>query len=249
LSTPTPHRFDYPIWPLRDVLGWVLDRDPVKFGRLFTEEDAKSALFRAFVYNTRWPRPERDLQAQTTLLHALQRGELLAYDGPDLVARGFWTDKTPQYIRDCSRFLFRREDVIALWPDPLAQTLRAPRSIWPQPTPKPTGTGNSEPKPSPPIEPPARGRPGRKIGSGTIDDTERLREMLRLLAAGQTHSVHAAADRVVGTMVGVGQSRIASVTRLRTKFARDHGTNPPAGETWADVADKLKLNWRQSDPE
>jgi hypothetical protein len=129
VSSSTPHRFDDPIWPIRDVLGWVLDRDPAKFGRLYTEEDIKSALFR--LNYTREARPERDPRVLTTVLHALQRGDLVAYDGTNSVRCDFWTDKTPRYIRGSADFLFRREDVLALWPDLRAQISRCPPPIRP----------------------------------------------------------------------------------------------------------------------
>jgi hypothetical protein len=126
---PAPSRFNDPIWDLRDVIGWVLDRDPAKFGRLYTKENITSALFR--LNYTRGTRPEHDQQVLTTVVRALQRGDLVAYDGTNPVARDFWTDKTPQYIRDSTGFLFRREDVLALWPDPRTQISRAPPPITP----------------------------------------------------------------------------------------------------------------------
>lgn len=222
----------------------MLDRDPAKFGRFQVEEDIKSALLRAHVRNVTFPRPERDPQVLTTVLHALQRGELLAYDGTDMVPRDFWIDKTPQYVRGASGFRFRREDVLALWPDPPGQTLQALSSIRPKPPHKPTATANSSTTPSPAAEPRAHGSPGRKRGSGSIDDTEQLREMLCLLASGRVPSVHAAAKQVTVTKV-VGQSRDANIARLREKFRRDPGTNLPKEKTWADIADELKPNWRQ----
>jgi len=136
VSSPTPHRFDHPIWTIRDVLGWVLDRDPSKFGRLFTEEDTKSALFRVHIYKTTWPRPECDPQVLTTVLHALQRSDLRSYDGTNSVPRDFWTDKTPQYVRDATRFLFRREDVLALWRDPRARSSQETAPIESPPSPR-----------------------------------------------------------------------------------------------------------------
>jgi hypothetical protein len=129
VSSPTPHRFDDPIWPIRDVVGWVLDRDPAKFGRLYTEQDIKSALFhRNYATDAS---PEHDPAPTTVLLHALQRGDLVAYDGTDRVPREFWTDKTPKYIRDSTRFLFRSEDVLAFWPDLRPQISRCPPPITP----------------------------------------------------------------------------------------------------------------------
>ena len=56
MTSPSPHLFDDPIWSMRDAVGWVLDRDPGKFGRFWAEEDLKGALFGALLY-TRYPRP------------------------------------------------------------------------------------------------------------------------------------------------------------------------------------------------
>jgi hypothetical protein len=107
----------------------VLDRDPAKFGRLYTEQDIKSALFHRN-YTTD-ASPEHDPSPTMVLLHALQRGDLVAYDGTDRVSREFWTDKTPRYIRDSTRFLFRSEDVLAFWPDLRPQKSRCPPPITP----------------------------------------------------------------------------------------------------------------------
>jgi hypothetical protein len=49
VSTPTPHRFIDPIWQIRDVLGWLIDRDPTQFGRIVTRDD----LWAATLYNNR----------------------------------------------------------------------------------------------------------------------------------------------------------------------------------------------------
>ena len=101
-------------------------------------------------------------------------------------------------------------------------------------------------------EPPANAEPtlkganqrhgGRKKGSGAIDDTPRLRAMLDPLAASRAPSVHDAACKVSEKMVGTTQSRDADISRLRTKFAKAHGTKPPAGKTWSDVAAELNEN-------
>ena len=63
------------------------------------------------------------------MLHPLQRGDLVVYDGTRAVPRDFWTDKNPHYIRASTRFLFRRKDVLALWPDPRRQVSWAPPPI------------------------------------------------------------------------------------------------------------------------
>jgi hypothetical protein len=66
--------------------------------------------------------------------------------------------------------------------------------------------------------------------------------MLQLLAAGVAPSVLDAARRVAESMTCSSQSRSADITRLRTKFAKVHGTEPPAGKTWFDIAGELKAN-------
>jgi hypothetical protein len=93
-----------------------------------------------------------------------------------------------------------------------------------------------------PITAAARGPGGRKKGSGSIEDGQSLCEMLRLLAAGKARSVHDAASKVTASKPGPNQSRVAEIARLRKKFAKQHGTEPPAGKTWIDVEVELKGN-------
>jgi hypothetical protein len=88
----------------------------------------------------------------------------------------------------------------------------------------------------------AQRRGGRKRGSGAIEDTPRLLDMLDLLDKGQARSVHDAACKIAKSMVETSQSRVADISRLRGKFARAYGTEPPAGKTWGDVAAELKGN-------
>jgi hypothetical protein len=85
------------------------------------------------------------------------------------------------------------------------------------------------------------GRRGRKPGSGSIDDTQLLHRMLRLLAKEDARSVYAAAKAVAPTIAG--QSRDAIVYRLRKKFKAIFGTSPPAGKTWFDVERELGEKW------
>ena len=98
--------------------------------------------------------------------------------------------------------------------------------------------------PAPPLPEgvaPKKGRRGRKPGSGSIDDDQALREMLRLLSNNEAASAHSAARAVVA--VGVAYrttSDESAVGRLRTKFATRFGTEPPPGKTWGDVEDELK---------
>jgi hypothetical protein len=86
-----------------------------------------------------------------------------------------------------------------------------------------------------------RGRPGRKRGSGSVDDEAALRRMLGLLAKGEEPSVLAAA-RTVAHAAKSNQSVEADVARLRKKFAERWGTEPPPRKKWADVARDLDAN-------
>jgi hypothetical protein len=79
---------------------------------------------------------------------------------------------------------------------------------------------------------------GRKPGSGSIDDETALRRMLKLLATGKHPSVFAAAREVAVERMP-HQSADADVDRLRRKFRKRWGTDPPEGQTWADV----DVNW------
>jgi hypothetical protein len=114
----SPIRFGNPVWDLRDVIGWVLDRDPAKFGRLMNEIDVETAVHVAKFY-TRWPRPECDANAPTTLLHALQRGDLAAHDGDTALPREYWGSRTTRDFRPALRLAiwFWSCDVLRLWPE------------------------------------------------------------------------------------------------------------------------------------
>ncbi len=374
MSSPTPHRFDHPVWDLRDVIGWVLDRDPAQFGRIHSTEDAKSAINVALFYTSHL-RPERDPNALTTLLHELQLGRLIVHEGKAALPREHWGALTELDLRSAiSRGLwFWSEDVLRLWPveaapvkavasgisnrkggqnrvpnwtiwkhipdvkafEAVALSLNIdpkklghnPRSWmagkrlfeegeefqerlfavdrnlktigirnfagvryfdedpmirlrafavwavsigWSLPSelvelgngasgaPSSAEAAETEEKSSEPAgakpEPPLRisetsrpgakgiGRSGRKKGSGSIDDTEALQLMLHLLASGQANSVHDAARKVPDSIMGSSQSQAADISRLRRKFANDHGTEPPTGKTWADVAGELNAN-------
>jgi hypothetical protein len=114
VTSPTPHRFDWPSWELGDVFGWILDREPEQFGRIFTEEDLRSASYIAVLYRCAKGEPS----ARTVLLHALQRGELIARDrNGTRVDPDFWLPKSEADLPRLGRaFLFRREEVLRLWP-------------------------------------------------------------------------------------------------------------------------------------
>jgi hypothetical protein len=78
VEEPGAARFAHPVWDLRDVFGWVRDRDPGGFGRINSDADWQSAAWAARFYPN-MPRTEFDRHADQTLLHALQRGELTGY--------------------------------------------------------------------------------------------------------------------------------------------------------------------------
>jgi hypothetical protein len=88
---------------------------------------------------------------------------------------------------------------------------------------------------------PPKGRPGRKLGSGSFDDDKALREMLLLLGDNKAASVHAAAQAIVtaGKVKKTGTAASAA-RRLGQKFAARFGTEPPPGKTWSDVALELE---------
>jgi hypothetical protein len=98
--------------------------------------------------------------------------------------------------------------------------------------------------PAPPVPEgvePKKGRRGRKSGSGSFDDDQALREMLRLLANDKVASAHAAARRVVASGVGkITSSAESTVKRLRGKFATRFGTQPSPGKIWSDIALELQ---------
>jgi hypothetical protein len=114
---PSPGRFNHPVWDLRDVIGWVLDRDPAQFGRIHSVEDARSAVHIASFYKSR-PRSERDPNALTTTLHALQRGELVAHQAKSALRPEHWGGITESGLRFAIQdgLWFWREDVLSLWP-------------------------------------------------------------------------------------------------------------------------------------
>jgi hypothetical protein len=88
---------------------------------------------------------------------------------------------------------------------------------------------------------PTHGRPGRKRGSGSIDDESDLRRMLDMLGKGLVPSVLAAATAVASDRPAA-HSVEADIRRLRTKFSGRWGTEPPPGKTWHDVAAELPAN-------
>jgi len=79
----------------------------------------------------------------------------------------------------------------------------------------------------------ARSSPGRKQGSGAINDAEPLKKMLRLLAEEKVPSVWAAAGQMAGELGGISKS--SGQSRLARKFKTLFGTVPKRGQTWAQL--------------
>jgi hypothetical protein len=127
---PSAGRFNHPVWDLRDVIGWVLDRDPAQFGRIHSVEDARSAVNIALFYKSR-PRNERDPNSPTTILHALQRSELVAHQAKSALPREHWGGITERSLCFAIRdgVWFWREDVLALWPVETVAVAAVPPSI------------------------------------------------------------------------------------------------------------------------
>jgi hypothetical protein len=76
-------------------------------------------------------------------------------------------------------------------------------------------------------------RRGRRPGSGEIDDSQSVREMLHLLARAEVASRWAAAGEV--SRLSPGYDQRATQRRLYKKFRTQYGADPPDGKTWKDV--------------
>jgi hypothetical protein len=111
LSSPTPHRLRDPIWGIGDALGWLPDRNPASFGRFWTTDD--------FLSEQRYKstKPSLCRRPQRVLLHALQRGQLAAYEQTKRLDRTFWIDKFDTFIpKGIGRFVVESDEVLRLWP-------------------------------------------------------------------------------------------------------------------------------------
>ena len=85
-----------------------------------------------------------------------------------------------------------------------------------------------------------KGEPGRKDGSGALNDDPHLLEMLRRLSIKDAVSVRNAAVKVQPDAPGASPE--ATIKRLTKKFSDKFGTEPPPGKTWADVEREYKSN-------
>jgi hypothetical protein len=86
---------------------------------------------------------------------------------------------------------------------------------------------------------PAISQKGRKSGSRSIDEKERLKKMLTLLAEGKACSVNDAANQVAHSMPLRSFSQKADAERIRKKFTKCFGTAPSPGLSWAAVLQKV----------
>lgn len=117
MSNLTPERFSNRFWDLGDVLGWIADRDPVKFGRIVSVHDLPPLIFRVE------PVPPEE-GPEEELLRALQDGNLVAYDLAEVgensrINADFWLFKNRGDIRGhIGRVSFRRNDVLQVWHEP-----------------------------------------------------------------------------------------------------------------------------------
>ena len=110
MTTSQPWRFLEPYWNVRDVLGWLIDRDPKRFARIFNLSDLRAA--------TLYRKPGRkDNNPTRTLLHAFQEGRLQAFRDGQSVPVEFWSTRSAANVRDDVDTRVRRNDVLALWPE------------------------------------------------------------------------------------------------------------------------------------
>lgn len=110
MTTPQPWRFLEPYWYIREVLGWLIDRDPKRFGHIVTRADIGAA--------TRYNDPApKDRNPARTLLHAFQEGRLLGFRDGQSVPLEFWSTKSITDIRNDVDTRVRRTDALALWPE------------------------------------------------------------------------------------------------------------------------------------
>jgi len=207
----SPMRFADPVWDLRDVIGWVLDRDPATFGRLMNEIDVERAVRLAKLY-TRWPRPECDPNAQTTLLHALQRGDLVAHDGDTTLPREYWGSRTTRDFRRLLRLAvwFWRDDVLRLWPE----------AGGPAPPPTPPST----PALPPAAEPKEAAEATRARGKPPIPNLTLLKHLQDIKANGGPVP---AADQLLDKVVAAYPTYHVTRQDVRTVHKRVWGTLPP----------------------
>ena len=110
MTTPQPWRFLEPYWDVRDVLGWLIDRDPKRFGRIFNPSDLPAA--------TLYIDPARkDDNPTRTLLHAFREGQLQAFRDGQRVPVEFWSTRSAANVLDDVDTRVRRNDALAIWPE------------------------------------------------------------------------------------------------------------------------------------
>jgi hypothetical protein len=114
LSQPTPERFENPVWVMGDLIGWLIDPDPAKFGCAAEPGDLPLPIFHSDPA-VRWRLPEGKM------LKALISGALTAYDprSGQAIPRDAWIFCNVGDIRAGirRRLLFRREEVLRFAPE------------------------------------------------------------------------------------------------------------------------------------
>jgi hypothetical protein len=110
MSTPQPWRFREPCWSIRDLLGWLIDRDPGLFGRMVDRDELETAT--CYSNNA-----EKDDNPALCLLHAFQEGWLAALVNGEELPTEYWSGRTTDDILDDVLMRVRRSDVLVLWAD------------------------------------------------------------------------------------------------------------------------------------
>jgi hypothetical protein len=116
MSSPTPHRFNNPIWEFGDILGCLMDPNPTNFGRFVTVDDYRSELRRAQWYKRGKP-PLHDENPARTLLHWLQRGDLTAFDKQEdkWLTKKDWVNKDERDVANgVRRYVAERVEALQL---------------------------------------------------------------------------------------------------------------------------------------
>lgn len=101
--------FEAPAWSLWPVLSWIAYRDPDRMATISSRDALRAVrLYFSMAPTFDDPRPER------TLSKALQSGTLQAIKNGDPLSAEAWFGKEPWSHGDV---FFRRNDVLAAWPD------------------------------------------------------------------------------------------------------------------------------------
>jgi hypothetical protein len=116
--SPAAREFLDPFWSVRQIIGWLIDRDPRQFSRLFDRTDLLAQL--------RYKKPaEGDHDPLRTLLNAFQEGRLLGVRKGKKVSAETWATTTIEHLRGDVDTRVWRGDVLRLWPEAAAVAANA----------------------------------------------------------------------------------------------------------------------------